>query len=359
MPPAPSNIEYSPLTRSRCPLAVALAMLLVSGMPPAHAAETVHLHGRTQGTTYNVRYWTGAKVAPPSADVQRSIDDLLARFDEQMSTWRDDSELSRFNAAPADEWFAVSPETATVVTRAIELHRITDGASDVTVGPLLQLWGFGPKAKQRLAPAPDADAIATAQQVVGADGVEVRDEPPAIRKRVAGLEVDLSSIAPGYAIDLIIDCLASASIDNAMVELGGEVRGVGVRADRKPWRVGIQGLPPHEEAVTQVVPLKNLALATSGDYHNFREIDDVKYAHIVDPRTGRPLLYRGAAVTVVAEKCFDADGVATALFVMGAEDGYQWCVEHNTAALFQEPSDDGPSVVRRTPRFIELVGPGQ
>jgi FAD:protein FMN transferase len=355
LPPAPLTIDVLHLARWRWLLACALAISIAA----TASGETVRLQGRTMGTTYHVSYWTVAADEPTPSDLQHSIDALLARFDERMSTWRDDSELSRFNAAPAKEWFPVSQETATVVSRAIELHRVTDGASDVTVGPILRLWGFGPQAKAPLTSAPNDEALENARQLVGADRLQVQATPPALCKEVEGLEVDLSSIAPGYAIDLIVDLLAESGIDNAMVELGGEVRGVGLRDDAKPWRVGVQGAPPHERTVVQIVPLKNLALATSGDYHNFHDVNGVAYAHIIDPRSGRPLRYRGAAVTVVAEKCFDADGVATALFVMGADDGYKWCVEHDTAALFQEPNHDGPPAVRRTPRFIELVGPAR
>ncbi len=321
------------------------------------AAEPVALHGRTMGTTYNVKYWTDADDAPASPALQRSIDALLTRVDAQMSTWRPDSELSRFNAAPAGEWFAVSADTAAVVGRAIELHELTGGASDVTVGPVLRLWGFGPGADKRTGPhAPPSDAdLNEAMQRVGANRLQVRADPPALRKEVNGLEVDLSSIAPGYAIDFVVDVLAEAGVSNAMVELGGEVRGVGRRPDGKPWRIGVQAPPPREQTVAQVVPLADLALATSGDFHNSRVIDGVRYTHIIDPRIGRPIRYRGACVTVVAETCFAADGVATALFVMGFDAGYKWCVDHRTAALFQEPGPDGKLDVRRTPRFVELI----
>jgi thiamine biosynthesis lipoprotein len=236
---------------------------------------------------------------------------------------------------------------------------MTGGASDVTVGPVLQLWGFGSGAKQtgggELA-RPSAEQLDTARRTVGAQHIQVRLDPPALRKDVAGVEVDLSSIAPGFAIDRIVDELAAKGIVNAMVELGGEVRGVGARPDGKPWRIGVEGVPPHERTIARVVPLANLALATSGDFHNSRTIDGVRYTHLIDPRTGKPLPYRGASVTVVAETCFAADGVPTAVFVMGPEAGYAWCVEHGVAALFQEAGTEGaPPTLQATPRFEELV----
>jgi thiamine biosynthesis lipoprotein len=347
-------------TRKAAPALAIVVGLLLTRAVACPAAEPVVLHGRTMGTTYNVRYWTDAANPPASPDSQRAIDALLERVDEQMSTWRVDSELSRFNVAPAGEWFAVSRDLAVVVERAVELHRITEGASDVTVGPVLRLWGFGSGSKRtgaaELAP-PSAEQLADARRLVGAAHLEVRLDPPGLRKDLAGVEVDLSSIAPGYAIDLIVDELAAAGIANAMVELGGEVRGIGVRPDGKAWRIGVEGVPPHEKTIASVVSLANLALATSGDFHNTRMIDGVRYTHLIDPRTGRPAPFRGASVTVVAETCFAADGVPTAVFVMGADAGYTWCVEHDVAALFQEAGADGePPTLRATPRFEELVG---
>ena len=192
------------------------------------AAEPIVLHGQTMGTTYNIRCWSSAAEQPtPPADLQRSIDALLDEFDKQMSSWRDDSEVSRFNAAPAGEWFQVSAATAEVVARALELHHDTGGALDITVAPLLRLWGFGPQARAHAfkIKAPSTEALEATRRRVGADKVSVRSDPPALRKSSEGVEVDLASLAPGYAVDLMIERLAARGVDNAMIEVGGEVRG--------------------------------------------------------------------------------------------------------------------------------------
>jgi thiamine biosynthesis lipoprotein len=321
----------------------------------ARAAEPMVLHGRTMGSTYNVKYWSDAPDAPDAPDLQRSIDELLNRIDEQFSTWRPDSELSRFNAADANLWFPVSAGVAEVASRALELHRLTEGASDVTIGPAHRLWGFGARGAEQARDAPSDEALAAALEQVGAKFLRVRLNPPALRKEIAGLEADLSSIAPGYAVDQIVELLRTADVDNAMVELGGEVRGIGRRPDGRPWRIGVQAPPPNERTVSRTVPLANLALATSGDFHNVRTIDGEVVTHIIDPRTGRPLAYRGISITVLASTCFEADGVATGLLVMGPEAAYAWCVDHEIAALFQYVEDDGTSL-RATPRFEELIG---
>jgi thiamine biosynthesis lipoprotein len=307
------------------------------------------------GTTYHIKYWGDGRAAP--AEVERQVQQLLERFDRQMSTYREDSELSRFNRAPGGEWFPVSADTAHVVDRAIQFQQLTGGILDVTVGPLLRLWHFGAGVDRaaRRAPPPTPAAIAEARKLIGAGRLKTRREPPALWKSADGVQVDLSSLAPGYAVDLMIDLLKSLGFQNAMVEIGGEVRACGRRPDGSPWRIGVEqaGRPGAELAL--VVPLDNLALTTAGDYRNFRTADGKRYTHIVDPRTGQALPYRGAAVTVIADDCLTADALDTALWVMGPESGYQWCVEHKVAAFFQGRTSDGKHIERTTPRFDKLV----
>jgi thiamine biosynthesis lipoprotein len=369
-PPTLKGADFVPYLaayshRRKVRLRVAAVALLVafvnaSMVLAADVIEPIDLHGRTMGTTYNIRYWTLAKNAPSPSDVQRSIDALLAGLDQQMSTWRPDSELSRFNAAPANEWFAVSPDVAIVTARALELHKLTEGALDVTIGPLSTLWGFGPKADKRPVQrsTPTDVEIATALAHVGSEHLQVRLEPPALRKDIPELEVDLACLASGYAVDLVADSLRDVGIDNAFVELGGEVRATGTRSDGKPWRVGVQRPAASTAAIARTIPLTNQGLATSGDFHNFHVVDGETYTHIIDARTGRPLRYRGVSITIVADSGFAADGVATALCIMGADVGYDWCVKHEVAALFLEsqPGDDAERV-RSTPAFDKLTTP--
>jgi thiamine biosynthesis lipoprotein len=189
---------------------------------------------------------------------------------------------------------------------------------------------------------------------VGVDHLRVRLTPPALWKDQVGVEIDLSSIAPGYAVDLLIEQLKDLGFANVMVEIGGEVRGVGRRADGAPWRIGVERASQPDAEFVRIVALDNLALTTAGDYRIFRGDAKSRYTHIIDPTTGQALPYRGVSVTVLAETCMDADALDTALLVMGAERGYQWCVKHRVAALFQA-GDDGQRV-RTTPRFDQLVG---
>ena len=323
--------------------------------------------GRTMGTTYRIVYWGDGQAAPK--EIQAAVDQLLETFDQQMSTYRPDSELSRFNQAPADKWFPVSADTAKVVAAAIDYHRQTGGALDVTIGPVLRLWHFGPgSGRDRPDALPPSDReLEIALRLVGAERLEVRADVPALRKSLAGVEVELSSIAPGYAVDLAIELLLNCGFANAMVEIGGEVRAAGVRPDGEPWRIGVEspggegaGRAPRRHgrggSLARVVPLANLALSTAGDYRILRAAGGVRYSHIIDPRTGRALPSRGASVTVLAATCLEADALDTPLLVMGAEAGYDWCVEHDVAAMFQERDETtGEVMARTTPRFDELV----
>ena len=329
---------------------------------PVFAAHNhVELAGRAQGTTYHIKYWGDG--GSPREEVQRRVVKLFEQVDRQMSTYREDSELSRFNRAAAEEWIAVSPETAHVVEEAIKYGRMTDGILDITVAPLLELWHFGRLAERQpgnLTP-PDAKKLEHARRLVGLHHIKVQREPPALWKDGADVEIDLSSIAPGYTVDAMIELLQSLSFANALVELGGEIRAVGTRSDGTPWRVGIERAGRSPEALLRAVPLRSLALSTAGDYRKFAAGNGKRYSHIIDPRTGQALPYRGAAVTVIADTCIEADALDTPLLVMGSKAGYKWCVQHNVAALFQDPPEDPTTtkptlpIVTKTPRFDELM----
>jgi thiamine biosynthesis lipoprotein len=282
-------------------------------------------------------------------ELHKEVEETLADIDRQMSTYRDDSELSRFNRSQAGDWFAVSRATAEVVAAAQAISEKTGGAIDVTVGPLVQLWHFGPPtateggSERELVPPSDA-ALADAREVVGYKKLQVRLDPPALRKDVDGLHVDLSSIAPGYAIDKLLELLASRRISNAMVELGGEVRAMGVREDGRPWRVGVEQPADGGRMMQVAVPLINAAIATAGDYRKFFEYGGKRYSHIIDPATGKPVTHTLASVTVVADTCIAADGWDTPLLVLGPDEGLKAAEKNGVAAMFILRGKHGPQV---------------
>ncbi len=311
-------------------------------------ADSLALRGATMGTTYHIKL----PPAPASFDVERlhaDVKDVLAQIDRQMSTYRGDSELSRFNRAPAGEWFPVSAATAEVVSAAREISEKTGGALDVTVGPLVRLWHFGPPddsrdgRKPEFKPPEDA-ALRAAREHVGYRNLDVQSDPPALRKKTAGLEADLSSIAPGYAIDRLCELLAERGLKDFMVEIGGEVRAAGRRPDGMPWRVAIERPVAGGRAMQAAIPLVDGAIATAGDYRKFFEYAGRRYSHLIDPATGRPVAHSLASVTVVADTCLAADGWDTPLLVLGPRRGYECAERHGIAALFISRGDDEAAV---------------
>lgn len=321
--------------------------------------KTVRFEGRTMGTTYGVHGWfresSGTEGVDPDT-LQRDVDRLLEEINSQMSTYLSNSELSRFNAAPADHWFSVSPATAFVVDQALKYHQESDGMLDVTIGPLLRLWSFGPKVSERPQDShpPDSERLQAVLDRVGSRHLRVRTDPPALQKRVEGVEIDLSSLAKGYAVDRVVELLRRRGAEGVMVEIGGEVRTLGSRVDGLPWRIGIENPLAQGRQVFRVVRLRDVALATSGDYRNFQKFQGEIVCHLIDPRTGRPLPTQGASVTVCARTCLEADALATALFLMGADRGMTWCEQNEVAALFLT-LEDGKVIEHWTPRFQQYV----
>jgi thiamine biosynthesis lipoprotein len=313
---------------------IVLPLLLLASRA---GSEAIELRGAAQGTTYHIKYVSTAN-SPTQVSLQADIEMILAEIDRQMSTYRPDSELSQFNRAPAGEWFTVSLAVTDVVSAAREISEKTGGALDVTVGPVVRLWHFGPsatasKTADKLEPPTDAE-IAAVQSRIGYKLLDVRTEPPALRKHVAGLEVDLSSIASGYTIDRLTELLRKHGIDNFMIEIGGEVRAAGSRPDGNPWKIAIERPMVRRRELQAVVALTDAAAATAGGNRKFFEFEGRRYTHIIDPRAGRPVDHSLGSVTVVADTCMAADGWDTPLLVLGPERGFECAEKNGVAAMF-------------------------
>jgi thiamine biosynthesis lipoprotein len=297
---------------------ILIMVLITTGVE----AQIEHLiAGRTMGTTYHIKVVTGA--AGSVTGLKEKIDRRLAQINQVFSTYIKDSEISRFNSLKqAREKFRVSDDFIKVMRVAAEIYQLSEGAWDGTVNPLVDLWGFGPT--QRLPKKPPAAEINALKQKIGFDRIRV-EEPNFLVKKMAAVTLDLNSIAKGFAVDQISELLPNAGFENYLVEIGGEVYAAGVRADGKKWRVGINR--PQKDAafdeVYKAVSIQNRAFATSGDYRNFFEIDGVRYSHVIDPRTGYPVSNGVVSVSIIAGNCTLADGLATAIMVMGAEKGLQ------------------------------------
>ncbi len=270
------------------------------------------------GTSYSVKYRHNIDRLSPQL-LHREIEGLLATINKTMSTYDPDSELSRFNSARTTDWVPVSTSLFTVLKAALEINAQSDGAYDVTVGPLVNLWGFGPEIRpERI---PDEIEIISMRAQTGQDKLILHETSSTIRKTRADLFVDLSGIAKGYGVDQVAEMMESHGIKHYMIEIGGEIRARGINAQGVPWQIGIEKPLAGGRPLHKVLALNNTALATSGNYRNFFEIAGRRYIHIIDPTTGWPIENDLASVTVMSDSCMLADAWATALQVLGFERG--------------------------------------
>ena len=302
----------------------------------------VILQGKTMGTTYHITYINGDLERSPEY-VQEKIDGILKLVNQQMSTYISTSELSQFNQfKEINTPFAISKDLAKVINEAIALNKVTDGALDVTVGPLVNLWGFGPE--KRLNKAPTAEKIAERKSWTGVDKLKVFEKNGQfyLEKEVPQLYVDLSSIAKGFGVDQVARYLDSLGIKNYLVEIGGEIYAKGLNENNKPWQIAIEKPMFHgERAVEAIVGLDNMGMATSGDYRNYFEQNGKRFSHEIDPNTGEPIQHRLASITVIAQNTMIADGLSTGLFVLGEDKALALAEQKHLAVFLIIKTNDG------------------
>jgi thiamine biosynthesis lipoprotein len=288
-----------------------------------------------------------------AADLQQQVDSRLDAINRQMSTYLPDSEISRFNRYADDGWFDVSPETALVVDAALDISRKTNGAFDITVGPLVNLWNFGPNRQPSRIPSPDE--IAAAKSRVGYERVAVRREPPALRKSRPDVYLDLSAIAEGFAVDEVAALLDRHGVRGYLVDIGGEMRARGHKPDGTLWRIGIERPLRSAREIHRVLALADCALATSGDYRNYFEWQGRYYSHEIDPSTGWPVNHALASASVLADQCMTADAWATALMVLGPERALEFANRQKLDVLLIMRDGDG-FIEKATTGFAAAIG---
>lgn len=330
---------------------VVAALIYWNGRPQAEPVATQQLlRGPAMGTTYTIRYLPQAG-CPTIQEMHGLVEKELARINQQMSTYLKDSEVSRFNASASTDWFPVSIETAQVVELAQQISIVSDGAFDITVAPLVNLWGFGPiKHDPEI---PSEAELKAAQALVGYKNLEVRLDPPALKKSHPGLQIDLSAIAQGDGSDRVGQVIRSSGIANYFVEIGGEIVTLGNRVDGQPWQVGIEAPREFERSVQAVIGISGMAITTSGNYRSFFEVDGQQYSHTIDPSTGRPVTHALASATAVGNNCALADAVATCMMVVGPERGLELAESQGWAVVLMHRKD-GRIVSTCSRRFAEL-----
>ncbi len=290
------------------------------------------------GTTFTI------KIADPQASskqqaVKTDVEQLLIHINQLMSTYIDDSELTLINQSKSTDWLSVSEELLNVLLEAKKISQLSDGAFDITVGPLVNLWGFGPNevTKDML---PDEEVITNTMAIIGYEKIDYQSSKKVIRKQHEDIYIDLSAIAKGYAVDEVADLLDAYGFKNYMVDIGGELKPKGKRSDERGWRIGIEKPVVDRRSIQRVIEIDRIGMATSGDYRNFYEVDGVRYSHTINPRTGQPVAHKLASVTVLHESVMQADALATALNVLGPEDGVQLARNQGITAYFIVHDDE-------------------
>jgi len=313
--------------------------------------ETLQLRGATMGTTWSVNLHSIPENVNPD-QLKQQLQARLDRVNALMSTYDPNSEVSRFNLSTSPDWFAVSAETAQVVALSLQISELTGGAFDISVGPLVELWGFG--ARERSEKLPTKQEVAELLARIGYKNLQVRSNPPALKKQQPQLQIDLSAVAKGYAVDLLAELLIAQQIDSFLVEVGGELQISGTRVDGTPWRIAIEKPAEGVREVEQVFPLTGTGLATSGNYRNYYVENGQRYVHTIDPVSGYPISHKLASATVLAEDCATADALATALMVLGEERGRQLVEENRLAAYFLIHQKDA-MIEYRSPAFEHFL----
>lgn len=320
---------------------VFLSVLIISACDSTPRTQVLKINGSTMGTYYHVS-WIGDE--PEQIEVfQKEVDQRLLAINKSMSTYDPESELSLLNQAGLKQddkgWISISPDLAEVLGMSLAVWQASNGAFDVTIGPLVNSWGFGPEARAEHSPSPEK--IVTKLAKLGSEYIELDSEKQRVRLNKA-LYIDLSAVAKGWAVDEVAAIFQEQGIDSYMVEIGGEVRAQGLKPNKQPWRIAIER-PQHElgQGVALIIELDRLGIATSGSYRNYFEEDGVRYSHTIDPATGYPINHKLASVTVIHPSTGLADAWATALTVAGPEKGLMLAEENNLAVFMLVAEGDG------------------
>ncbi|MFI3246315.1 MAG: FAD:protein FMN transferase [Ferrimonas sp.] len=342
-----SNVFLSKwLICSRSALVVLLgACLLLLGLTGCQPApQIVTFSGFTMGTQYNIRFVGEQTMAE---GLKAKVDTRLQAVNDSMSNWQQESTISRFNRHHSSEPMAIDADFATVMQESLWLGEQTLGALDVTLGPVIDLWGFGPQG--RVTQAPTEAAIRAAQVFTGLDKLALNGLM--LSKSEPQLSLSFSAIAKGFGVDAVAELLEQHDIGNYMVEIGGELRTRGQKPDGNGWRIAVERPESSGREAFVVIEPGNNAVATSGDYRNYFEQEGQRFSHLLDPRTGQPITNRLASVTVISPSCMRADGLATGFSILGAEAALAYAEANQLAIMLIEQNLAGELVTRYSSYF--------
>jgi thiamine biosynthesis lipoprotein len=324
---------------------------IVLSCAPESKFKILSFTGNTMGTTYSVKIVDSLNFNITQDYLKFKVDSILNEVNRQMSTYIPTSEISQFNNSSSLDWQEVSYDFAFVVEATKKIGLETDGASDFTLGPLVNLWGFGPNyIPDRI---PTEDEIKAAKEKTGLNKIHVKYEPASLKKDQIDIYCDLSSTAKGFGVDKVAEYIYSIGYKNYLVEIGGEVTVKGINQSGQPWKIGIS-TPDISGNLQRTIDLKDMSLATSGDYWNYYEKEGIRYSHLIDSETGKPISHNLASVTVIHSSCMMADGYATAINVMGQEKGLAFADKMKLPVLLIV-REDNEFVVFESDSFTNFV----
>lgn len=319
---------------SVCRLFPLLLLLLLVGCQPTQPVKEYQVQGKTMGTYYVVKFYSEQQ--PDLTALQQELDTELELINDLMSTYRPESELMRFNRQQTTEPVTLTPQTAKVIAEALRIGQQSGGILDITVGPLVELWGFG--AQGRITHAPDDAQQEAVRAYVGIDKIALDGQ--VLRKLEPRVAVDLSTIAKGYGVNRVAEILLAHGYQSFMVDIGGDMR-VGAAKPSGLWKIAVEKPVNTERSVQRILALENMALATSGDYRIYFEEDGVRYSHLIDPRTGEPIQHKTVSSTVLHPDAMTADGYATTLNVLPADEALAFANQHQLAVLLIVKTEQG------------------
>ncbi|MCU0121244.1 FAD:protein FMN transferase [Pseudomonas sp. B2M1-30] len=326
-----------------------MLMAILPGCGNSDAMES--FGGPTMGSTYSIKYVRHAGLAD-AEQVRSEVEAILGEVDRQMSTYRSDSDIERFNALPANRCQTMSAPVLELIRVGEQLSEQSEGAYDLTVEPLMNLWGFGPQGREEKVPSPAA--LAETRQRVGYRHLRIEGDQLC---KDAAVEVDFNSIAAGYAVDTIAARLEAMGIHDYLAEATGELKASGKKLDGSPWRIALEEPRDDQQVAERIISVDGYGVSTSGDYRNYFQQDGRRYSHTFDARTGAPVLHNLASVTVIHPSALMADGLSTLLLILGPEAAWDYAEKHDIGAFFVIRADTG--FVTRTSQAFERLSGGK
>ena len=329
--------------------AIVMLMAILPGCGNSDAMES--FGGPTMGSTYSIKYVRHAGLAD-AEQVRSEVEAILGEVDRQMSTYRSDSDIERFNALPANRCQTMPAPVLELIRVGEQLSEQSEGAYDLTVEPLMNLWGFGPQGREEKVPSPAA--LAETRQRVGYRHLRIEGDQLC---KDAAVEVDFNSIAAGYAVDTIAARLEAMGIHDYLAEATGELKASGKKLDGSPWRIALEEPRDDQQVVERTISVDGYGVSTSGDYRNYFQQDGRRYSHTFDARSGAPVLHNLASVTVIHPSALMADGLSTLLLILGPEAAWDYAEKHDIGAFFVIRADTG--FVTRTSQAFERLSGGK